>query len=166
MPSLFALCLLVILHEHNSFDCKEMRATKNIGLTNIQWSWPLLWQRSCKILHKYCNLGCCTNFSHIAVSLYAKWLNTWLKKLWLTVAHCRSNCKLSVIKDCTATQLTIFGVISVMSPHSSPPCTTSPVNEGQNLDDDAISVLAALIFRPWGDSFSLFSLFIPAPYSL
>ena len=89
-------------------------------------------------------------------------------KLWLTVAatslNTRLACKLSVIKVCTATQLTIFDVISIVAPHPSPPCTTSPVSEGQKLDDDKINALAAVNFGLGGSTFSPSSL-IPAPYS-
>ena len=70
--------------------------------------------------------------------------NSLLNTLWLTVAatslNTRSTCEISVIKGHTATQLMIFGVISAGVPHSSLPHTTSPVNEGWNLDDDKINV--------------------------
>ena len=62
-------------------------------------------------------------------------------------------------------QLLIFGVISAVAPHSFPPCTTSPVNAGWNLDNDEINVQVAIIFRQWDDTFSPSSL-IPTPYTV
>ena len=55
----------------------------------------------CKFLHKYCFFGCHAHFSHIAASLYSKWLNTnWTSYGSLVAAlslSVRSACKISVI---------------------------------------------------------------------
>ena len=65
----------------------------------------------------------------IMVQLFS-WLNTdWTSYGSLVAAaplNSGSTCILSVIKHRTATQLMIYGVISAVAPHSSPPRTTSP----------------------------------------
>ena len=70
----------------------------------------------------------CTHSGHITTSPYAKWLNTnWASYGSLvaaTLLNTRSTCKLSVIKDSTATQLTIYSVISAVALHFSLPLTS------------------------------------------
>ena len=123
--------------------------------TNRETSLTFTFHSGVMLIAKFCVntafFGYHVHFGHIAASPYTIWLTTdWTSygSLWLP-HH-------SVIKDRTATQLMIFGVISAGVPHSSPPCTTSPVNEGRNLNDDKINVLllAAIIFRLLGDAFS------------
>ena len=73
--------------------------------------------------------GCCTQFSHTAASLNAKWLHTDWASLGSLVAatslDTRSTCKLCFT--------------SAMAIHSSPACTASPVKEGWNLDHKHVS---------------------------
>ena len=78
--------------------------------------------RSCsywKILHKYCIFRVLYTFFHIAVSLYAKWLNTVSTSYGSVVAAAplstRSTWRLSVISD--------------MALHSSLACIASPFSE-------------------------------------
>ena len=79
----------------------------------------------CKLLHKYC----------IFLVLYAFWPHCCITICKMTEHWLNKFCKLSFIKDCTATQQ-VFGVIPAVTPHSSLPCTTSPENEGWNLYND------------------------------
>ena len=78
----------------------------------------------CKILHKYCIFGCHTHFGHITVSPYAKWLNTDSASYRSLVAAASLNTR-SICKLCDLSRGSALL-----------PATTSPVNEGQNLDDE------------------------------
>ena len=72
-------------------------------------------------------LGCFTHFGHIAATPYAKWLNTdWTSNGSLWLPH-QSTLDLHAnsVSSNTATQLTIFGVISSVALHSSPQHTAT-----------------------------------------
>ena len=87
----------------------------------------------CKILCKYCIFGCRTHFSHIAASPYTKWLNTGSASYSSLVAAVSLKTR-SICKLCDFSRGSAF-----------PPSTTSPVNEGWNLDYE-INAQAAIIF--------------------
>ena len=106
--------------------------------------WFLFSIQGSRSLRKYCIFSGAIHILATSLHQYAKWLNTsWTSYASLVDAallNTRSTCKLSVIKDHTVTQLSIYNVISAVAPHSSAMHCKSAVNEGWNLDNDKINV--------------------------